>query len=230
MWPKEAVFTKIFDFSRFSILDRQINPHMDFQAFHTKFLNVLSNPWRFQRSTLHTVTRRDSRNRIRVKKTPCMSQRCLQYTHLLYKYALYFSIESCFPTRMSDRYELEKSQKLCRRLIFNNFRYDTKPLNWICLPIYRTVFHKRLFLLHSYVHQNQHFPPDILTLKTSHSSRVSIRSNHSLSLSVPKCSFDRFLNSALVSTINAFNSLENMAANFRKSQNLWLFEIGYGVY
>ena len=123
---------------------------------------------------------------------------------------LLYCCESTYPTRVSDRICLDRVQKYCARLFLRDFRRDVSysdllsRLNWE--PLYRSVFSRRLLLVHSYVIHTRQCPPDSIKLLL-HSDTRSSRRNPINTIVVPRYNTVRYAHSAFAASVSAYNML-----------------------
>ena len=129
----------------------------------------------------------------------------------LFRVILLYSCEVSYPVCITNRIQLERVQKYACRLFLSNFDRDTSytqlctALNLV--PIWHTVFTKRLILMHQYVHSIRHFPRGVFTMVSHSTQRRSARSNHSFAIQIPKSSCKRYSSSPFIVSAVAYNHL-----------------------
>lgn len=142
----------------------------------------------------------------------------------LFRVSLLYSCESTYPSLQVDRIRLERTQKFVTRLITGRFRnantidvsYDWLLSQFRLEPIWKTVYSKRLCLIHSYVNGFRHSPPNMITLKRDSHLRSSSRTNHNGAIIIPHCKTVRFNSSAFISSATAYNLLPADSINLSK--------------
>ena len=116
---------------------------------------------------------------------------------------------------------LERFQKsTCRRIlnIYDHSVSYSELLSRLRLEsIYRYVFAERLSLVHAYIRKFRHFPSSVITFKSTTGLRNSARTNNDYAAVIPPCKFDCLNNSSLISSLVAFNTLQNTHIEKSKS-------------
>ena len=137
----------------------------------------------------------------KVKKSVCALhrtfKRCVSVSVLctlfkvLLRVSLLYCCETTYPTFACDRLRLERTQKFACRLLLGDFRqtssYDGLLSELRMQALWRTVFTRRLCLIHFYVTAHRHCPADLLTLAHTHNPHLSTRKNHKNSILIPCC-------------------------------------------
>lgn len=129
----------------------------------------------------------------------------------LLRVCLLYCCDVVYPINKGDRLRLEKCQKYVCRLFNRNWDHNfpyvklMAPLNLV--PLWQSVFTRRLCMIHGYVHNYRHCPPILFTLVKNSNTRFSNRLNHEYCIKIPQTLHPRFISSPFVCSAVAFNAL-----------------------
>ena len=135
---------------------------------------------------------------------------------------LLYSGEVVYPINDRDRLALERCQRFACRVFLRTFDYNVPYCTLLSKlhlqSISRTIFARRLSLIHSYVCGARIPPPGLITLISDSNTRSSSRSNHTNALLVPRFKCARYTDSAIIASSIAYNSLPQSVIDLPLSQ------------